>query len=59
MKKSQNSKNQAFSSVFCLLMEGVGSGAGSVKINYPVPVPRVLDPEEAQKHTVQIYGSES
>jgi hypothetical protein len=31
-KKSQNSRKQGFSSVFCLLMEG--SGSGTVQINY-------------------------
>jgi hypothetical protein len=30
IKKSQNSRNQGFSSLFCLLMEG----SGSVQINY-------------------------
>jgi hypothetical protein len=34
MKKSQNSRNQGFSSFFCFFMEGSGSGAGSVQINY-------------------------
>jgi hypothetical protein len=37
-KKSQNSRNQEFSSFFCLLMEeyrsGAGAGSGSIQISY-------------------------
>jgi hypothetical protein len=34
INKSQNNRNQGFSSFFCLLMEGSGSGSGSTQINY-------------------------
>ncbi len=34
IKKALNSRYKGFSSLFCLLMEGSGSGAESVQINY-------------------------